>query len=87
MTYVVASSALELDRGSHFTTLPIAVRPGDLCLFSIGDFLIVGRHYPDVNGSDWIIIPGYLIRITGKTPVRIVGLVLPCPTGAAVCLN
>jgi hypothetical protein len=77
MTYRVDSDALELRRGSFFTTLPCAVEAGQMGLFDLGGFLLPGRWAPDVDGSNWILIPGHRIRLSGEMPVRIVGRVLP----------
>jgi hypothetical protein len=76
--YVVSCDKLELPRGAYFVALPATkVEPGDMLLFDLAGFLIPGRWRPNFHGSDWIDIPGYLIEITGKIPVRIVGKVVP----------
>ena len=74
------SDHCELARGTRFTVLNIPVKRGDLCLFSLDGFLLPGRWRPDFEGSDWVLIPGYQIRITGKIPFRILGLIVPVET-------
>lgn len=79
--YRVDANFLELRRGSWFTTIPkFSLETRDLALFDYGGLLIIGRWYPNIGGSNWIRIPGYLIRITGTIIVSIVGLVVPILT-------
>jgi len=87
VTYRISSDSLELRRGSFFTTLPIALERGDMALFDVGGFLLAGRWLPGMDGADWILVPGYRIRITGAIAVQIIGRVIPCPAGPGVCLN
>jgi hypothetical protein len=77
MTYRVDSDALELRRGSFFTTLPIAVEAGQMGLFDLNGFLLSGRWCPNFEGSNWILIPGHRIRLMGEVQVRIVGKIIP----------
>jgi hypothetical protein len=71
--YIVTGDALELPRGAEFNVEPGPVEAGRLAMIEIGRRATVGRYYPNVAGADWIVQPGLLIRVTGKTPVRIVG--------------
>jgi hypothetical protein len=77
--YVVTCDALEIPRGSYFVTLPIPVNRGDLALFEICDFMLVGRWYPSPDGVDWIQLPGLRIELAGeaKASFQIVGAVAP----------
>lgn len=76
--YRVDTNKLELKVGSFFTTIPkFDLEEKDLALFDFGGLLIVGRWIPDFDGSNWIKIPGYLIRLTGDIIVSIIGLVIP----------
>jgi hypothetical protein len=77
MTYCVTSDKCELPRGAHFTTLPLPAAFGDLCLFDVDGLAVIGRWCPNYAGSDWILVPGHRIRLTGKVLVRIVGLIIP----------
>jgi hypothetical protein len=77
--YLITSDKAELPRGSYFTVLYIPVGFRDLALFTIGDLPVIGRWMPDVDGFDWILVPGWRIKISGQVPVRVVGRIIPCP--------
>ena len=77
--YRVTTDKVELPKGTYFYCWPAKVEDGQLALISIGDgdFQLVGRYYHTLADSDWITVPGYLIRVTGAVPVRVVGAVIP----------
>ena len=82
MSYRIISEDTELPPGAYFFTVPeFPLEEGELVLFSIGsqcgENLIVGRWYPDVCGSDWIMQPGRLIRITRDIIFWIIGRIIP----------
>jgi hypothetical protein len=78
-TYTVVAGNLELPPGTRFNVEPGPVEAGQLAMIAIGTRPTLGRHYPAIAGADWIVQPGLLIQVAGKTPVRVVGPALPCP--------
>ena len=68
MLYTVTGQCLELPHGARFSTNEESVKPGDLCLFQIGEILIIGRWIPG-----WILQPGRWIRITGDVVIKSLG--------------
>ena len=77
----------ELPRGSYYA-LPVPVEPGQLALIELGGKLdVVGRWYPDLNGYDWVVAPKRVIRISGNTPRRVVGLIIPSEDPPAQITN
>lgn len=76
--YTVVSKHLELSYGSRFTyRARLPIETGELYLLRIGARKTIGRYYKDVAGSDWIILPGLILRVIGKVIVEILGLVVP----------
>lgn len=75
----VLTDKFELRQGSEFTVEDAPVKHGDLALFAIGgdDCLLPGRYHSTCGDLGAIAIPGHLLRITDKVPVRIVGKVKP----------
>jgi hypothetical protein len=74
-TFAVTADNLELPRGSEFTVEPGPVETGELAMIRIGKLDTISRYYADVAGLDWIVQPGLLTQVVGKTPVNIVGRV------------
>ena len=82
-SYKLMTENSELPPGSSFTVRPGPIKYFQLALFSIGEFLIIGRWLPDPeDGFDRILQPRRLIRITGKVPFKIVGAIVPDPETA-----
>jgi len=72
MVYRVISDRAELRYGARFTLRRFPVGDGALCLFKVGQRLIMGRHY-----SGWIVRPqGRWIRIN-KATFKNLGAVIP----------
>lgn len=70
--YTVVSNGLELPRGAkimlvHHLTHQ-ALQAGELYLFKLGSFLILGRWFP----PGWIVQPGRFIEI-GKVVCKVLG--------------
>jgi len=76
--FTVVANNLELPSGARFTYQPrFPIETGALCLLSIGGLLTIGRYYHDIAGFDWIVQPGLLIQVAGKSIVEIWGQVMP----------
>jgi hypothetical protein len=73
ITGTVVAENLELSKGSSFAVEPGPVENGELAMIKIGKLDTIGRYYPNVEGVDWIVQPGLLIQVDGKTPVQVVG--------------
>jgi hypothetical protein len=56
-TYVVKSDECELPRGSSFHLRPGEVKKGDLAMYAAGEKFVIGRHFPNVAGVDFILQP------------------------------
>lgn len=84
--YRVDSDIFELPRGSILITMPkYELETGDLALFSVAGCRLPGRWYRDNDGTIYILIPGYRIKLTGKLNVTILGLVVLL--NSTPCLN
>lgn len=87
--YVVTCDALQLERGERFVILPaslVSVERGDLCLFNLEGYEIVGRWYPATDGLPWIQLSNIRVELGPSLNWRIVGRVIPVDA-ARVCLN
>jgi len=78
--YRIKSERTELPLGATFSVIPVAVASGDLICTEVSGRIIVGRWLPDIAGFDWILQPGRLIRVTGRVPFRILGVMAPYPS-------
>lgn len=84
--YEVITRMAELPGGSQFLTIPeFPLRTGTLALFDVGDstheHLIIGRWFPDICGSHWILQASRWIRIAKEAAIRIIGRIVPAVDG------
>jgi hypothetical protein len=76
--FTVVADNLALPRGARFKYRPrFPIETGAICLLTIGKLLTIGGYYHNIAGSDWILQPDLIIRVTGKVNIEIWGLVEP----------
>jgi len=66
--YEVTQHGLELPHGERFTISRSPVAAGDLCLFMIGQHMIIGRLIADmiIQPHRWIYISAAIVKCVGK---------------------
>lgn len=66
-TYRITSAGCELPRGTKFGVKRVPIREGQLALFQVGRFLIIGRMFENfiVQPSRWIDCSTATVRIVG----------------------
>ena len=71
--YRIISENTELPRDTRITAIDGTVKPGDLAAFELPAGVVIGRWYPDILGSAWIIQPERAIALT--LPYHVIGVV------------
>ena len=84
LEYRVISRMTELRCGSYFYAIPeIDIETGTLALFGVGpspfecEYTIIGRWFPNVDGSNWILQPSRWIRVAKEVVLWIIGRIVP----------
>jgi hypothetical protein len=84
MEHRVITNQTELAPNSHFTLWPATegLQAGQLALFGFEERAIIGRWFPAIAGSDWILQPGRWIRVAPEVAgdLRVLGVVVPVET-------